>query len=159
MVNRILLDMIKYNTNDARRINHALKVYSLAKCIGSCEGLSGAELTTLEIAAILHDIGIHKSEKKYGSSAGKYQEIEGPPIAKQLLQTYHLKTPMLNRILFLISHHHTYSQIDGLDYQALIEADFIVNFEEEHASTKAITACKNKLFKTQTGSQLLSNIL
>ena len=32
-----------------------------------------------------------------------------------------------DRIAFLISHHHTIDQIDGMDYQILIEADYLVN--------------------------------
>ena len=39
----------------------------------------------LETAAYVHDIGIKISEEKYNSSAGKYQEIEGPPIAEEML--------------------------------------------------------------------------
>ena len=42
-------------------------------------------------AAILHDIGIHKAEEKYKSSAGNYQEIEGPPIAKAIMEKLQFK--------------------------------------------------------------------
>ena len=37
---------------------------------------------TLKLAAIVHDIGIHKAEKKYGQCGGKLQEKEGPPEAE-----------------------------------------------------------------------------
>ena len=36
-----------------------------------------------------------------------------------------------NRVQYLIAHHHTYDAIDGIDYQILIEADFLVNMYEE----------------------------
>ena len=37
-------------------------------------------------AAILHDIGIHEAERKHGSSSGRLQELEGPPIARAILE-------------------------------------------------------------------------
>jgi hypothetical protein len=81
----------------------------------------------LETAAILHDIGIHLSEKKYNSSAGKYQEIEGPAPAREMLTSLHYGETVIDRVCYLIAHHHTYINVDGIDYQLLIEADFLVN--------------------------------
>ena len=77
--------MIAWDQGDPRRIQHALKVYQFASLIGRMEGLPGDVQDVLEIAAILHDIGIHAAEKKYGSTAGKYQEQEGGPLAEQIL--------------------------------------------------------------------------
>ena len=34
---------------------------------------------------------------------------------------------MIRRVEYLVGHHHTYKDIDGLDYQILVEADFLVN--------------------------------
>lgn len=34
------------------------------------------------------------------------------------------------RVSYLVGHHHTYDHIDGMDYQILVEVDFLVNFNE-----------------------------
>ncbi len=79
----------------------------------------------------MHDIGIRPSEAKYQSCSGKYQEIEGPPIALKLLKKIAMcPEDMVQRICFLIAHHHTYQSVDDIDYQILIEADFLVNMFE-----------------------------
>ena len=70
--------MVDYDRGDPMRIHHFLKVHDLAAAIGTLEGLDPETQFILETAAILHDIGIHVSEEKYGSSNGKYQEQEGP---------------------------------------------------------------------------------
>jgi hypothetical protein len=68
-----------------------------------------------------------ESERKYSSSAAKYQEMEGPPIARDLLKEFNLGTEFIERICFLIGNHHTYNKIDDIDFQILVESDFIVN--------------------------------
>jgi len=85
-ISNIIKAIIDYNKGDARRINHLLKVYSFAKTIGELEKLDSEIQEILEITAVLHDIGIHESERKYNSSSGYYQQIEGPEIAKEILE-------------------------------------------------------------------------
>lgn len=85
----------------------------------------------LETAAVLHDIGIKISEEKYQSSAGKYQELEGPPVAAVILKKLEFPAPVTERVAYLIGHHHTYDKIEGMDYQILVEADFLVNINED----------------------------
>ena len=65
--------------------------------------------------------------EKYGKCDGKLQEQEGPIVAQKMLSQLGFENYMVERICFLIGHHHTYDNIDGLDYQALVEADFLVN--------------------------------
>lgn len=155
MTASITFDMIKYFGNDVKRINHALKVWNFSKCIGEKERISYDELTTLEIAAILHDIGIHRAEEIHGSNAGKYQEMEGPAVAKDLLEKYDLDDDVLDRILYLIGNHHSYDKIDGIDFQILVEADFIVNAFEDELSKHAIETSLEKIFKTKTGISIV----
>lgn len=143
--------MIQYFGRDAKRINHALKVYSFSKSIGELEGISDWKLEALEIAAILHDIGIKESERKYGSSSGKYQEMEGPPVARELLEGSLLTGECVDRICYLIGNHHTYSKIDDIDFQILVEADFLVNIFENRTERKEIESIRQKYFKTGIG--------
>ena len=85
MIAQITEKMIAYDSGDIHRIEHFIKVYGYASAIGKLEGLDPRTQELLEAAALLHDIGIKVSEEKYHSSAGKYQEIEGPAEARKLL--------------------------------------------------------------------------
>lgn len=154
----IIKEMILYFDGDARRINHALKVYGFAKSIGELEGLTGDKLGILESAAVLHDIGIKESERKYSSSAGKYQEIEGPPIAGEILEKFGMNTEAIDRVKFLIGHHHTYGKIDGADFQILVEADFLVNIFEDGMDENMVETIGKKYFKTSAGRLLLEGM-
>ena len=156
MTNKILGIMIDYNGIDVIRINHSIKVFTFAQHIGIKENCSVNEQSIIEYASILHDIGIHEAEKKYNSSAGKYQEELGPSIAKELIGDFEISDTIRERIYYLIGHHHSYNKIDGIDFQILVEADFIVNIFEENI--KNIINIKNKIFKTRTGIELLENM-
>lgn len=150
--------MVGYFGCDVRRINHALKVYGFASTICRWENLSEHDIEVTEIAAVLHDIGIPVSEKKYGSCIGKYQELEGPPIAQAILEKLGTKPDTIARICYLIGNHHTYPKIDGIDFQILIEADFLVNIYEDEMDEKMVKSIKEKYFKTNTGLQLLDSM-
>ena len=158
MIHKVLTSMIGYFGCDVRRINHAIKVYGFASTICRCENLNQHDIEVTEIAAVLHDIGIPFSEKKYGSSIGKYQELEGPPIARAILETLGTETDTIARVCYLISNHHTYTKIDGVDFQILIEADFLVNIYEDEMDEKKVKSIKEKYFKTDTGLQLLDSM-
>jgi hypothetical protein len=54
----------------------------------------------------------------------------------------------------LVSHHHTLTGIDGLDYQILIEADYIANAAENGYSSKNIVTFIDKIMKTEAGKRL-----
>lgn len=154
-INRVLSAMVTYYSGDAKRINHFLKVYGFAKLIGAQEGLTAAEQEILEIAALTHDIGIKNSELKYDSSSGSYQQIEGPPVAKAMLEHLGVADPVVERVCWLIAHHHTYNNITDSDYQILVEADFLVNIFEDNMSSEAIKSIDRKIFTTAAGRQLL----
>lgn len=151
MIQDVILTMIQYFKTDVRRINHALKVYGFASAITKSENLSAEMLEIVEVAAVLHDIGIPESEKKYNSSAGKYQEIEGPPIARKILGTLNVKPEIIDRVCFIIGNHHTYTKIDGVDFQILVEADFLVNIFEDEFTEGMVKSVGQKYFSTKTG--------
>ena len=150
--------MIAYNAADVRRINHALKVYGFASSIAREEGLSQEELLVVDMASVLHDIGIREAERKYNSCSGHYQEIEGPAVARELLSGVQVSPAHLDRICFLIGNHHSYPKIDGLDFQILVEADFLVNIFEEKMSFHSIESIRKKYFKTKTGIGFLEKM-
>ena len=150
----IIKKAIDYFGNDTKRINHFMKVYSFAKTIGELEGLSDREQSILEVTAVLHDIGIKNAEAKYNSSAGKYQEQEGPAVAQDILTEFDFDREFVERVKFLIGHHHTYDNIQGMDYQILVEADFIVNIYEDNMQKEVIENVINKIFVTKAGTEI-----
>ena len=154
----VINTMIAYYAGDIRRINHFLKVYGFAKAIGEMEGLDEISQEILEITALTHDIGIKNSEKKYNSSSGNYQQIEGPPEANKLLERLGIELSVIDRVCWLIAHHHTYTDINDSDYQILVEADFLVNAFEDNLPSKAILSFKDKVFKTDSGTNMLNNM-
>ena len=154
MIHKVMLKMIDYNYGCPELVNHALKVYGFAKIIGEEEHLPEKKQTILEMASVLHDIGIRPSEAKYQSCSGKYQEIEGPPIALKLLKDCNVPEDMVQRICFLIAHHHTYQSVDDIDYQILIEADFLVNIMEDGLSKEAALKAYHNIFKTVCGKTI-----
>ncbi len=155
MMARITNAMITYYSGDPKRINHFLKVYSFAKAIGEMEGLDARTQHILEVAALTHDIGIKVSEAKYGCCPGKHQEREGPPVARKMLEGLVCDPALVDRVCWLIAHHHTYSNIEEIDYQILVEADFLVNIIEDNMELPAIEKIREEIFRTATGKHFL----
>ena len=158
MINRLHYEMIRLYSGDPKRIQHFCKVHSYAKLIAEMEHVDADILFILEAAALTHDIGIHLCEEKYGSSNGKLQEKEGPAIAEKLLKELQFEEKVIRRVKYLIAHHHTYDAIDGIDYQIMIEADYLVNADESNFSGNNVRNMLEKVFKTETGKFLLQSM-
>lgn len=154
IIDELTLRMIAFDKGDPMRIQHFMKVHRFAQLIGRREQLDAHTQQVLECAAIVHDIGIHQAEAAYGSSDGKLQEKMGPAPAREMLTGLGLEAADIDRICYLIAHHHTYKNIDGLDYQILVEADFLVNLYEDGISAHGVDAALNNIFKTKTGKEL-----
>ena len=154
MINRLHMAMIELYKGDAKRIQHFCKVHSYARLIAQMENVDDQSLFIIETAALTHDIGIHTCEEKYGECGGKLQEKEGPALAEQMLSELGFEKDVIERVSFLVGHHHTYTGIDGLDYQILVEADFLVNLFEGNTDTAHIRATYDNIFRTETGKKI-----
>lgn len=139
-------------------INHLLKVYSYAKTIGEGENLDAKTQYTLELAAIVHDISCPFCRAKYGNANGKYQEAESEHILRDFFKDTDMEQSTLERIIYLVSHHHTVIGVTSIDHQILLEADYLVNAEEHNESKENIRNTMKSLFKTNTGIELLKNV-
>lgn len=158
-IDLLSLAMISYNIADPMRIQHTTKVHAYARLIGLGEELDEETQFILESAALVHDIGIRASEKKYGHQNGKLQEQEGPAVARDLLERLGGYTEVqIARICWLVAHHHTYHVCEDMDYQILIEADFLVNLYEDNESPKAIEAIRRNIFKTKSGLKIFDDM-
>ena len=152
----LLMAMVRFDDGDPGRIQHNVKVHNFAAMIGVLEGIPEETQFILETAAIVHDIGIRPSMKKYGSTSGTYQQIEGPGEADKMMRELGGYTEeQIERVKYLIAHHHTYDNIDGLDYQILVEADFLVNLHEDGSSKETVAHTCKKIFRTETGIKIL----
>ena len=154
----LILKMISYDHGSPERIQHFLKVHSFAKTIAVSEQLDEKTLFITEAAAIVHDIGIQPSLEKYQSSGGNFQEIEGPPVARGLLERLSFPQQAIERVCFLVGRHHTYQGIDGKDYQILVEADFLVNLYEEKTDKQSIVKVRKNIFRTDAGIKALNDL-
>lgn len=146
--------MVEYYFGDPKRIQHFVKVHSFAKQIGISERLDNDTMLVLEATALVHDIGIKPAEEKYGSCSGKLQEQEGPAAAEAMLLSLGFPRKYLDRICYLVGHHHTYTDIDGIDYQILVEADYLVNLYEDQCSQAGIKTAYQNIFRTDSGKLL-----
>ena len=154
MIQSLFCEMIKYYHGDPKRIQHFTKVHAYSKLIGEIENLDEDTLFVLETAAVVHDIGIKVSEEKYGQCGGKLQEQEGPTAAKEMLERLGFEKAVVERVCYLVGHHHTYMDIDGLDYQILVEADFLVNMYEDDLTKESIISVYDKIFRTEMGRHI-----
>ena len=150
--------MIAYSDENLHDINHFVKVWAYAKTIGELEGLDQETQYILEAAAILHDIACPLCRVKYGNTNGKYQELEGAPLVREFLSDTDLTPVQVERIAYLVGHHHTLTDVDGLDYQILLEADYIVNADESGYSRNNIRNFIDRVAKTTAGKNLLETI-
>ncbi len=152
----LFIAMAAYDSPSTSRIAHVTKVHNYARQIGLLEGVDEETQLIVEAAAIVHDIGIKVSLEKYGSHAGHLQEQEGPPLAEAMLASLGFDQRIIERVSFLVGHHHTYGNIDGIDYQILVESDFLVNLEEQAKSEETIRRTLDTIFKTATGRLVCS---
>ena len=104
--------------------------------------------------AYVHDIGIHPAMEKYGRDDGKLQEQEGPAEAEKIMKQLGFEQDVIDRVCYLVGHHHTYTDIKGMDYQILVEADFLVNYFENNLSAETIQKSVEKIFRTETGRRI-----
>ncbi len=156
--NKLLTAMVTYYAGDPARIQHFLKVYGFASLIGGLEGLDPNTQHILETAAIVHDIGIKPAEQAYGRCDGPLQEQLGPKEAEKMLDALGYDPDVTKRVSYLVGHHHTYTNIDGIDYQILVEADFLVNLYEDGLSKENCLHAYTHIFRTAAGQKLCAEM-
>jgi hypothetical protein len=112
----------------------------------------------LELSAVVHDIACPLCREKYGNTNGKKQELESPPLIEKFFADLPAAPETVLRISWIGAHHHTYGLSDDLDYQILLEADYLVNAGESGHPAESVQSALQKIFKTKTGSELLSSL-
>lgn len=153
-ISQLMEQMIVFSNGNLHDITHFITVWTYAKTIGELEGLDADTQYLLEATAIVHDIACPFCREKYGRTDGKLQEKEGPSIVRTFLAASGMTEAQVERIAYLVGHHHTLTGIDGMDYQILIEADYLVNASEKTYSPANVQNFMNTSMKTESGKKL-----
>ena len=151
---QLLEKMVAYSKSSIHDIDHFIRVWAYAKTIGELEKLDLETQYVLEAAAITHDIACPFCREKYGRADWKDQEAEGPALAEAFFDGSGMSREQIERVKYLIGHHHTFTDIDGMDYQILIEADYIVNAQEKGFGPQTIRDFTEKTMKTEAGKRI-----
>ena len=154
----IMEKMIAFSEGNVHDIDHLIRVWTYAKTIGELEGLDRETQFILEAAAVTHDIACPLCREKYGNTDGKHQEKEGEPMVREFLVDAGIPKDQLDRIAFLVGHHHTFSAIDGMDYQILVEADYLANATENGYSRENAANFMKKIMRTESEKRILQSI-
>ena len=150
---KLIEQLEEYFGNDEKRIAHAKNVMHFAEELLKTEG---GDSHIVVPASILHDVGIKEAERKYGSSAGNYQEKEGPAIARKFLLELGFQMEDIDEICEIIAHHHTPGKVNTQNFKLLYDADWLVNLKDE-VGTEDKTKLKrliDKVFLTKAGKEL-----
>lgn len=150
LTDRLIEEVKREFGDDFKRIEHALSVFENAGEILKAEG---GDPKVVASAALLHDIGIKEAERKHGSSAAKYQEMEGPKIAERIMGEVGLDSETIDHVSKIVGSHHSARDIDTLEFRIIWDADWIVNIPEEYdvEEKDKLKGVIEKLFKTKTG--------
>ena len=158
-VSEIMEKMITFSDGNIHDVDHLIRVWTYAKTIGELELLDAKKQFILEVAAITHDIACPLCREKYGNTNGKHQETEGAVMAREFLAETGITEEQTERVAFLVGHHHTLSGIDGMDYQILVEADYIANASENGYRAENVRNFMEKIMKTNSGKRLLAAVM
>ena len=157
---RVAIEMKRYFGQDFKRIGHAADVARYAEQIVKEEKGNPAVVLC---AAYLHDIGIHKAERKHNSTEARYQQREGPPIAGEILTKLGAREEIVDEVCDIIAHHHHPREKETLNFKILYDADFIVNLKESlsHKETdrERLSKIVEKTLLTDTGKRLARETL
>jgi hypothetical protein len=91
--------------------------------------------------------------RKRRNLAGRDEQM-ALPLVKAFLSESGMTKAQIDRVAFLVGHHHTFKEIDGLDWQILIEADYIANATENGYSRENVKSFIQKIMKTGSGIRL-----
>lgn len=142
-------------------IEHTDRVLCNANFIMDGEAVCAEIRNIVTLAAILHDIGAIEAQKKNGSMDGHFQELEGPPIVRSILEQAGLPGELIERVCYIVGNHHTPEKIDGLDFQIVWESDLLdsLQYGDKTIDPTSLRLKVIKNFSTITGCNLAFNRL
>ena len=155
--NEIIKKMIIYFNYNNNHINHTYRVLDYAEEISDIEK---GDPDIVISSAILHDIGIPNCKKKYKSIEGQLQEIEGPPVAREILESLNINEEIIKEVCEIVGCHHSPGEIETMNFKIMWDADCLVNlpdFYDIKDKTK-LAEIINKTFMTKSGLEKAKEI-
>lgn len=157
---RLIEQMKAYFGDEGGMIEHTMAVYGYACQLHEAEG---GDPLIVRAGALYHDIGIPEAKRVHGSSAGKYQEIVGPPIARRILDKLEIPAEAIDRICQIIANHHTAHDeptVGTIEFQIVWDADGLVNHAGRNlgATDEEVTERIEQLFRTTTGKKMAKRL-
>lgn len=157
---RVAIEMKRYFNRDFKRIGHASRVARYAEKIGKDEG---GNLSVILTSAYLHDIGITEAERKHNSNAPGYQELEGPAVARKILENLGAEEELIDEVCDIIGHHHHPREEETINFKVLYDADRITNLEEDQNEATVGPEEMKKIIDssllTDSGKKLANSVL
>ena len=157
---RVAIEMKRYFKQDFKRIGHAMRVARYAEKIGKEER---GNLAVILTAAYLHDIGIKEAERKHESTAARYQEEEGPSVAREILDKLGTREALIQEVCDIVGHHHHPGPEESINFKSVYDADMIANLEDNHkegpVEPEKLASVIEKSFLTESGRKLAQRVL
>ena len=155
--NEIIKKMIIYFGYNNNHINHTYRVLDYAEEISDIEK---GDPDIIISSAILHDIGIPGCEKKYNSNEGQLQEIEGPPVAREILESLSINKEIIEEVCEIVGCHHSPGEIETMNFKIMWDADWLVNLPDVYdiKDKTKLAEIINKTFMTKSGLEKAKEI-
>ncbi len=152
---RVAAAMQNYFAGDNKRIKHATAVVDFAEEINKYEH---GDPAVIMACGYLHDIGIKNAEAKHQSSAAKHQQVEGPAVARAILEELEVEAEIIDEVCDIIGHHHTPRGDETVNFKVVYDADCIVNIDDDQPikqrSGEQILSMINKAMLTESGKKI-----
>ena len=154
---KITKKMMAYFGYNSNHINHAYRVLYYAEEISVIEK---GVVDVVVSSALLHDIGIPNCEKKYKSIEGRLQEIEGPPVAREILESLHMDEEIIKEVCEIIGCHHSPDEIDTVNFKIMWDADWLVNLPDVYDVKDSLKLQEiiSKTFMTKAGLKIAKEL-
>ena len=137
-INRVAMKMKVYYHGDPVKIQHFVRVYTLARSIGELERLGDEEQEYLELAALVHGVS--------GDAVAESRDI---------LRSCSVDEEVIMHVCHIIENMENYEHIGSLDHQIFVEARSIVLFKEKETPSDEIVKFAEKRFITNSGKLFL----
>jgi uncharacterized protein len=154
IVRETMTKMCEYEGMTTSDISHFALVWNYACVIADMENLSEYSKYIISVSAVVHDISCPSLREEYGRADGKMQEES----SRKLLENFFLDIPVasedLEKIIDIVSHHHSPLYDGGIEHRVLIEADYIVNKSGCEITEEEIGEALESVFRTKAGAKL-----
>lgn len=150
--------MVEWEIGEPKRMQHFFKVHTFAKLIAQSENIKDDTLYTIEVAALVADVGVKLAKAQDFKAPIELQDKEGVVAAKKMLSGLGFSGEVIERVCFMIGNRRDLENIKGMDFRILLEAEYLVNLYEQLAKKDTFVIANKKVFKTKTGTALFKKM-